>query len=104
METPRYKSGTVRRRSKYIPHWAELQPLPPESHLAPRGLPLAIPLALVGLPSPRPPLAPVDALAPRLLSTELGREVEEVGAVYFDGFFADVGLSKKEVSVVLEKG
>ena len=46
----------------------------------------------------------VDTFAPRLLfSTEFGREVEEADVAYLEGFLADAGLSKKEVSVVLGK-
>lgn len=63
-----------------------------------------MPLDLVPLLSPRPPLVPVFAFVPRLLSPELGRELEEAGAAYFDAFLADAGLSKKEVSVVLIEG
>ena len=44
----------------------------------------------------------VDTFVPRLLlSTELGREVEEADVAYLEGFLADAGLSKNEVSVVL---
>lgn len=63
-----------------------------------------MPLALVPLLSPRPPLVLPTILPPRLLSPELGREVEEAEAAFFDGFFVDGGLSKKEVSVVLSRG
>lgn len=63
-----------------------------------------MPLALVPLLPPRDPLVLVDTFAPRLLfSTELGREVEEADVAYLEGFLADAGLSKKEVSVVLGK-
>lgn len=41
---------------------------------------------------------------PRLLSPELGREVEAAEVAYFGSFLADAGLSKKEVSVVLSPG
>lgn len=73
------------------------------TYLAPLGLPLAMPLALVPLVSPRPPLVPAILLAPRLFSPELGREVEEPEVAYFEVFLADAGFSKNEVSVVLAK-
>ena len=69
----------------------------------PRGFPLAIPLALVPLLLPRPPLV-ADAFVPRLLVIpEVGRAVAEAELVFFKGFLADAGLSKKEVSVVLSR-
>lgn len=71
------------------------------AQFAPRGLPRAIPLALVPLVLPRAPLVPFTVLPPRLLSPELGRDAEEVDAEYFGGFLADAGLSKNEVSEVL---
>ena len=44
----------------------------------------------------------VETFVPRLLfNTELGREVEEADVAYLEGFLADAGLSKNEVSVVL---
>ena len=73
------------------------------SYLPPRGLPRAIPLARVSLLPPRPPLIPGFTLAPRWLSAELGREENDAGPANLDAFFAEAGLSKKEVSVVLEK-
>ena len=46
----------------------------------------------------------VDAFVPRLLfSFEVGREAEEAEVAYLEGFLADAGLSKNEVSVVLQK-
>ena len=44
----------------------------------------------------------VETFVPRLLfNTELGREVEEADVAFLEGFLADAGLSKNEVSVVL---